>query len=169
MMRRYLQEGDIISAEVQSLFSDGSLSLHTRSLKYGKLSQGVVIKVTPFLIKRRKTRFHDLPCGASVILGNNGYIFVGPTVQSNEETGGGFVQNLDEAVSKPEREVIARLRNCILALAQSKMMIYDTSIVIAFEESQKYSPKELLIPEAMVDVALLTQQKLQMQIENTII
>jgi exosome complex component RRP4 len=37
MMRQYLQEGDLISAEVQSVFSDGSLSLHTRSLKYGKV------------------------------------------------------------------------------------------------------------------------------------
>lgn len=36
-MRRYLQEGDLISAEVQSIFADGSLSLHTRSLKYGKV------------------------------------------------------------------------------------------------------------------------------------
>lgn len=38
MMRKYLQEGDLVSAEVQSVFSDGSLSLHTRSLKYGKVN-----------------------------------------------------------------------------------------------------------------------------------
>lgn len=38
MMRKHLQEGDLISAEVQSIFSDGSLSLHTRSLKYGKVN-----------------------------------------------------------------------------------------------------------------------------------
>ena len=37
MMREYLSEGDLISAEVQSVFSDGQLSLHTRSLKYGKV------------------------------------------------------------------------------------------------------------------------------------
>lgn len=37
MMRKHLQEGDLISAEVQNVFSDGSLSLHTRSLKYGKV------------------------------------------------------------------------------------------------------------------------------------
>ncbi|NWH70369.1 EXOS2 protein, partial [Piaya cayana] len=37
-MRDYLQEGDLISAEVQSIFSDGAVSLHTRSLKYGKVS-----------------------------------------------------------------------------------------------------------------------------------
>lgn len=38
MMRKYLQEGDLISAEVQSVFADGSLSLYTRSLKYGKVT-----------------------------------------------------------------------------------------------------------------------------------
>lgn len=37
MMRKYLHEGDLISAEVQNVFVDGSLSLHTRSLKYGKV------------------------------------------------------------------------------------------------------------------------------------
>jgi exosome complex RNA-binding protein Rrp4 len=37
MMRKYLKEGDLISAEVQKVFDDGSLSLYTRSLKYGKV------------------------------------------------------------------------------------------------------------------------------------
>ena len=35
-MRRYLEEGDLISAEVQNTFNDGSLSLHTRSLKVSR-------------------------------------------------------------------------------------------------------------------------------------
>jgi exosome complex component RRP4 len=37
-MRNYLSEGDLISAEVHSIFADGSLSLHMRSLKYGKVN-----------------------------------------------------------------------------------------------------------------------------------
>merc|ERR1712212_1331899 len=77
-MRKYLQEGDLISAEVQNIYHDGSLSLHTRSLKYGKLGQGCLLKVSPSLIKRRKTHFHQLPCGASIILGNNGFIWISP-------------------------------------------------------------------------------------------
>ncbi|XP_044259231.1 exosome complex component RRP4 isoform X2 [Tribolium madens] len=166
MMRRYLQEGDLISAEVQSVYSDGSLSLHTRSLKYGKLSQGILLKVFPSLIKRSKTHFHNLYVGASIILGNNGFIWIYPTVSNAEDNAGGFVQNLEEVVSRPERETIGRLRNCILALIQSKMMLYDTSILYAFEESQKYSVAELLIPEAMVDVAILTQDRLSM-LENS--
>lgn len=53
MMRQYLQEGDLISAEVQDIFQDGSLSLHTRSLKYGKVSYAkfdfVAVAVTKIL------------------------------------------------------------------------------------------------------------------------
>lgn len=163
MMRKYLQEGDLISAEVQNIYDDGSCSLYTRSLKYGKLSQGVLVKVFPSLIKRRKTHFHNLPCGASLILGNNGFIWIAPTVNSEIEGDGGFAQNLDNVISRNDREVIARLRNCILILAQCKMMLYDTSILYAFEESLKYDVKELLNQEVVFDVAFLTQHKLRIQ------
>ncbi|CAH0553588.1 unnamed protein product [Brassicogethes aeneus] len=162
MMRQYLQEGDLISAEVQSVYSDGSLSLHTRSLKYGKLGQGVLLKVFPSLVKRSKTHFHNLPVGASVILGNNGFIWICPTIVNSEDSVGGFIQNLEEVIPRQQRETIARLRNCILSLTQSKMLVFDTSILYAYEESLKYEICELLQPEAMVDVALLTQQRLCM-------
>lgn len=67
-----------------------------------------------------------------------------------------------KVVSRQVRETIARIRNCILALAQSKMLLYDTSILYAYEESLKYEVADLLIPEAMVDVCILTQQRLHM-------
>ncbi|XP_055630527.1 exosome complex component RRP4 [Toxorhynchites rutilus septentrionalis] len=162
-MRKYLQEGDLISAEVQNVHSDGVLSLHTRSLKYGKLGQGILVKVFPSLVKRRKTHFHNLPCGASVILGNNGFIWISPIVNTEGEESGGFSQNLEETVSKQDREVISRLKNCILALAHCKMLLYDTSILYAYEESLKYEVHELLHQEAMFDIAFLTQHKLKLQ------
>ena len=90
LMREYLREGDLVSAEVhrreenlkitfvinqvQQCFHDGALSLHTRSLKYGKLGQGQLVKVLPHLVRRRKTHFHNLPFGASAILGCNGCV-----------------------------------------------------------------------------------------------
>lgn len=37
-MRNFFEEGDLLVAEVQAFFSDGAMSLHTRSLKYGKVS-----------------------------------------------------------------------------------------------------------------------------------
>ncbi|XP_077161330.1 exosome complex component RRP4 isoform X2 [Paroedura picta] len=133
-MRDYLQEGDLISAEVQAVFSDGAVSLHTRSLKYGKLGQGVLVRVSPSLVKRQKTHFHDLPCGASIILGNNGFIWIYPTPEQKDEEAGGFVTNL-EPVPLPDREVISRLRNCITALVAEKLTLYDTSILYCYEAS----------------------------------
>lgn len=54
-----------------------------------------MLKVFPSLIKRSKTHFHNLPCGARVILGNNGFIWICPTVNA-EDSVGEFVQNLEE-------------------------------------------------------------------------
>ena len=36
-MRTFFEEGDLLVAEVQAFFQDGAMSLHTRSLKYGKV------------------------------------------------------------------------------------------------------------------------------------
>lgn len=163
-MRKLLQEEDLLSAEVQNVFIDGSLSLHTRSLKYGKLSQGILVTVSPSLIKRRKTHFHNLPCGVSVIIGNNGFIWVSPTVNTEIEGHGGFTQNL-EAIPKSDREGIVRIKNCILALSSCYVMIYDTSIMLAFEESQKYEVKELLNQDIMHEVGFNAKQRLVMQHE----
>lgn len=44
-MRSYLSEGDLISAEVHSVFADGSLSLHMRSLKYGKVRNYITLYI----------------------------------------------------------------------------------------------------------------------------
>jgi len=171
-MRKYLQEGDLISAEVQNLFSDGAVALHTRSLKYGKLSQGTLVTVSPSLIKRRKTHFHKLPFGASVILGNNGNVWIMPTIQEDNEEGGGggFAQNLN-IVQKSQREVISRLRNCILALAggssgHAPVMLWDTTLTYAYEASLArfpHSSHELLKPEVMAEIAAITREQLIME------
>ena len=49
-MRQFYVEGDLVSAEVQAFFQDGAMSLHTRSLKYGKLQGGVLVEVAPSLM-----------------------------------------------------------------------------------------------------------------------
>lgn len=48
-MRTFFEEGDLLVAEVQAFFSDGAMSLHTRSLRYGKVRQ----TVCPFFLCRR--------------------------------------------------------------------------------------------------------------------
>lgn len=85
-MRNFFMEGDLVVAEVQAFFSDGAYSLHTRSLKYGKLRNGSFIAVSPGLVQRCKSHFHSLACGVDVILGLNGYIWVSAHVpQSLDE------------------------------------------------------------------------------------
>lgn len=80
-MRTFLKEGDLLNAEVQSLFQDGSASLHTRSLKYGKLRNGLFIQVPSSLIVRAKNHTHNLPGNVTVVLGVNGYIWLRKTSQ----------------------------------------------------------------------------------------
>jgi len=162
MMRTYLKEGDLISAEVQNVMNDGCLSLHTRSLKYGKLGQGSLVQVSPSLILRRKTHFHNLPVGASIILGNNGYIWISPTQSEDTEDTGGYTTNL-QPLAHGDREVIARLRNCVLALSDHQCMLYDTSILYSYEASLKHEVKDLLKPEVIADIVDLTRQRIEME------
>lgn len=74
-------------------------------------------------------------CGASIILGNNGYIWITcdePTSHQKEQ----ISQSSSE--SREQRVVIARLHNCISALAQNKLMIFDTTIQYTYEASLKF-------------------------------
>ncbi|KAI1301231.1 Exosome complex component RRP4 [Halotydeus destructor] len=161
-MRSFFVEGDLISAEVQNDFNDGSLSLHTRSLKYGKLGQGLLVKVSPSLIERRKTHFHNLSCGAHIIIGNNGYIWICPIVPEGADSGG-FVVN-KELISLSERQVIVRLRNCIMALAKHKIMIHDTTIIHCYSASESYQLTELLNPEIIAAVIDETRRRVDLGI-----
>ncbi|TKS84449.1 Exosome complex component RRP4 [Collichthys lucidus] len=115
-MREYLQEGDLISAEVQSVFSDGALSLHYPQFEVWK-GQGVLVQLSPSLIKRQKTHFHNLPCGASIILGNNGFVWLYPTPEQQEEEAGGFYTSLEvKDILKPE------VMEEIVMLTQQKLL-----------------------------------------------
>ncbi|KAL3784197.1 hypothetical protein HJC23_001396 [Cyclotella cryptica] len=56
-MRSLYREGDLLTCEVQNVQKDGTLILHTRSLRYGKLENGVLTTVPPSLVGRRKNHF----------------------------------------------------------------------------------------------------------------
>ncbi|XP_020835363.1 exosome complex component RRP4-like isoform X1 [Phascolarctos cinereus] len=150
--RNFLWEGDLMTAEVREVFSDGAVSLHTRSLKYGKLGQGVLVQVSPSLVKRQKTPFHDLPCGASVILGNNGFIWIYPTPEQREEEAEDFIASLE-----PESLlVISQLWNCIVFLLAQKMMLFDTSLLYNYEAFLSHPIKDILKPEIMEEIVTET-------------
>ncbi|XP_055456723.1 exosome complex component RRP4 isoform X2 [Psammomys obesus] len=139
---------------------DSVLLLSSMNLPGGELlGQGVLVQVSPSLVKRQKTHFHDLPCGASVILGNNGFIWIYPTPEHKDEDAGGFIANL-EPVALGDREVISRLRNCIVLLVTQRMMLYDTSILYCYEASLGHQIKDILKPEVMEEIMLETRQRL---------
>ncbi len=86
-MRSFYAEDDLISAEVRAVFPDGSLSLHARSLKYGKLENGLVVRVPSILMRRLKQHFCTLPCGVDAILGLNGHIWLTASMEGLEAPG----------------------------------------------------------------------------------
>ncbi|XP_073242323.1 exosome complex component RRP4-like [Porites lutea] len=169
MMRHFLAEGDLISAEVQSVYSDGSLSLHTRSLKYGKLREGTLVQVPPSLVKRCKTHFLNLPCGATVILGNNGYVWICPlnteeAMLTDEQTDRlTIVNEPPKQILDSDRETIARLRNCIVTLTENGVMLFNTSLQYAYDASMKHSVKDLLKPEIQEEIADTVRQRLMQE------
>lgn len=130
-MRKYFQEGDLISAEVQELSKhDGSAALHTRSLRYGKLNNGSLVVVQAALVQRAKKHFHTLECGVRIILGNNGYIFLDYPLDS---------KNTDPAAETGKtafhRNEIARVANAINALDAQFVAISPKTIRAVYQSS----------------------------------
>jgi len=166
-MREILKEGDVISAEIQSVYNDGSLALHTRSVKYGKLGPGTMIKVSSLLIKRRKNHIHNLPGGTSIIIGNNGLVWISPLPNGRmpgtnleEDLPGGKTTLEEISVSTADRTNVARLRNCISALATLWLPIYDTSVMYAHEASMRYEVAELLMVEVINEIGEAVRTRL---------
>ncbi|GMT03830.1 hypothetical protein PENTCL1PPCAC_26004, partial [Pristionchus entomophagus] len=159
MMRDYLKEGDLISAEVQQVQHDGSLQLHTRNLKYGKLAQGISVKVPSYLIKRRKAHFHSLPCGAAVVIGCNGHVWIAPELR--EDADGGYNQDLDEVIPLETRSVMSRLSLCVRLLAAHCVAIYDTTIMAAYELSANHTTSDLLKAPVATEIASLVVRKIR--------
>lgn len=58
LIRQFFVEGDLISAEVQAIHADGSVSIHTRSVKYGKVPLCAYVTIFAALqwhFRRRKS------------------------------------------------------------------------------------------------------------------
>ncbi|KAG8704839.1 exosome non-catalytic core subunit rrp4 [Ceratobasidium sp. 395] len=138
-MRTFFEEGDLLVAEVQSLFGDGSISLHTRSLRYGKLRNGQLVIIPPGLIRRLKSHFFSLPCGVDVIMGLNGFIWVSKHVKEMNQVGEeGFdaeavYSNKNDPIDTTTSRAIARVSNVIRVLARHHIPLTDHLIEQAYE------------------------------------
>lgn len=111
-IRTFFSEGDLLVAEVQSLHQDNTAALHTRSLKYGKLRNGLFTSLSGAgggILSRRggvvrsKRQTFTLNTAAGeidVVLGVNGYIFISAHTKSATEQKDVSITRLEEGVSE---------------------------------------------------------------------
>lgn len=160
-IRTFFTEGDLLVAEVQSIFSDGSASLHTRSLKYGKLRNGYFISVTGAggsaagggVVRSRRQIWTIATANGGgdvdVVLGVNGYIWIAkhvePKVEGQEQGQEVSITRLEESVSgsiyssqndeiaPATRREMARLAGCIQALSEAGVRVDEGMVVKAYE------------------------------------
>ena len=153
-MRSYFVEHDLLVADVQSVHSDGTLALHVPK-SYHKLDNGVFVSVPPSLIRRVKTHFCSLPCGVDVVLGNNGYIWISPSLTEEEIE----LRSAEDStwtpgpISKDLRLSISRVRNAIAILAQLFHPIFPDTIMHIFNNSLPFSVADLLKPDIVSTVS----------------
>ncbi|RLN44567.1 hypothetical protein BBJ29_009089 [Phytophthora kernoviae] len=158
-MRQFFVENDLISAEIQEVRYDGSLSLHTRSLRYGKLENGQFVAVAAPLVKRMKQHMLTLPgIGIDVILGTNGYIWVSRSMavlpgEENEEAMGSMETRVEvltakrqlhanTSVSVEDRQKIARVSQALLRLNEQFRMITPESIMNTLQLNPMFAVSE---------------------------
>lgn len=176
-MRAYFAEDDLISADVHSIYADGAVSLHARSLKYGKLQNGDFVTVPPALVKRLKQHFVALPCGVDVILGTNGFIWLSETVPDAEARAAidteGADAGLAEAVEARRRYLatrhvsaearlkIARVRNAVSALGALYVAVTPTTIMDVYEASMemRLEARDLLNPDYLEKITRTARER----------
>lgn len=173
-MRSTFEENDVICAEVRGLQHDGTLHLQARSQKYGKLEKGQLLTVPPYLVKKRKQHFHHLEqYGIDLILGCNGFIWVGEHVEvrdpmvedlenKSDQQNSTFVKKLmsieeQESTYTPleTRQIICRIANAVRVLSSlgftvTVELIMDT---VDLSMSQNVDIHEMLGAEFYVRVA----------------
>ncbi|KAE9413719.1 hypothetical protein Angca_002856, partial [Angiostrongylus cantonensis] len=140
-MREHLAVGDLVSAEVQQIRAGGKAFLHTRNLKYGKLGQGIMVRVCPSLVKPQKAYMHEM-LDVGVIIGCNGIIWISAVLCS--EAKGGYCEDISLEVSFEKRLRMVRLATCIRMLAKNLICIYDVSILSAYTASLCYQVSIIL-------------------------
>lgn len=124
-IREFFQEGDVLVAEVQQLFHhDGSAGLHTRSVKYGKLRNGVFVDARGRMtaaggllggVVRSRRQVCTVDTTGSgrggkvdVVLGVNGFVWVGKHVdavaEQEKDDGGMITSNANTKLARDAAE-----------------------------------------------------------------
>lgn len=173
-MRSFLREGDWVSAEVHKAQPDGTLLLHTRSTRYGKLEYGTTVVVPPALIPRRKNHYvTDYLGELDVVWGTNGIVWIQRKISSlplaqqpaddirDEDRHEKLrQQHAETPLLKEDRWNIARLRNSIECLALVHAMITPEDVEAIYKKSlaQNLRPAEMLHPDRVIQLTSFTRK-----------
>ncbi len=129
---------------MQSLFQDGAIGIHTRNLKYGKLTTGNLITVQSALIRRMRSHFLSFAWGVEVILGMNGYVWIGkPRKAISDLDLDAIYSSTPEPVSLAEREAIIRTTSVVLFLDRQFKAIDEESITTMYKRIEGIPVREL--------------------------
>ena len=138
-MRLYFKENDLLSGEIQQIHINGTIHIQTRNLKYGKLKNGILIKVNHMLVKKTKHQFIDLIDNIKAILGLNGIIWVYfSTVKVADEYFNDDKTQI-ESLNKDEKPdfyssiLIVLFRNIIKSLDEYGIFIVRENIIRYYE------------------------------------
>jgi len=147
-MREVLREGDLLSAEVQAVHAgDGSLLLHARSSKYGKLKSfsssssatvksgdqeesvgGQLVRLPASSVGRQRQQFCELTrAGVEVILGVNGWVWVSPLAASSKKKNES-ASSSSSSSSLDRRRAVAVASAALRALASLGIPVTPRSI-----------------------------------------
>jgi exosome complex component RRP4 len=159
-IRSYFAEGELIVAEVQQLFQDGAASLHTRSLKYGKLRNGYFLVVSGMGggsgVVRAKRQIFTLETAkggeVDVILGVNGYIWIARHSEEPQQEVGinrleetantAMYSSQNDEITAELRREIAKIAGCIRALVEGGVKVEEETVRRAFDASLELDLQE---------------------------
>lgn len=169
-IRSFFEEGELVVAEVQSLHQDGSASLHTRSLKYGKLRNGYFMSITGQgggggVVRAKRQIFSLVTPGrggvVDVVLGVNGYIMIQQAAKvdavmkefnitrSEESVAANMYSSQNDEIPADTRREIARVAWCIRALAEGGARVEEDTLRRAFEACVELGEMDMQTGEEM--------------------
>lgn len=120
----------MLKSNVSSIYSainnDGSINLHIRSNKFGKLSNGVLVEVEPSLVHAHSKHMVETSQGVKVILAVNGRVWI----EGTEGDGMQRVRNIVELMGTHFIGInIDRILDLVNATSQIKVQAMTNSSV----------------------------------------
>ena len=171
-IRAFFQEGDLVVAEVQTLHGDGSAGLHTRSLRYGKLRNGMFVRIggagggagmgTAGGVVRSKRQTFTLNAAngggeVDIVLGVNGFVWIAKHVEREqgqdvglnrleESASGAVYSSQNDEIPGTTRREVARLATCVRALAAKKVRVDEEMLAKAYDASVEIELENAHVP-----------------------